>query len=156
MTENKKISVDFTFAFGAIELKRKHRIEKKFSRRSIQDKTTCTGWFHLQWNSLWNHLTLKNLPKYEEEETSSSIEGGLVDTRFLLKCLVLAKKHLRGIHYRHSLLKNGSCQNCHKELRFRCYSGPRSRHQHKFHAITRAQLKVVSNRLFKCSTKNAK
>ena len=28
MTENIKVSVDFTFSFGAIEPKRKHRIER--------------------------------------------------------------------------------------------------------------------------------
>ena len=48
------------------------------------------------------------------------------------------------------------CQNSHTELRLRCYSGPRFRRQHKIHATTRVQLKVILNRLFKCSRKNTK
>ena len=36
-------------------------------------------------------LTLKNLPKYKEEETSLSIEGRLVNTRFLKTVLFWLK-----------------------------------------------------------------
>ena len=40
--------------------------------------------------------TLKNLPKYEEEECFSSIESGYSNTR-ILEAVVLAEKHLCGI-----------------------------------------------------------
>ena len=56
----------------------------------------------------------------------------------------MAKKRLRGIHSRYSLLKNESCQNSDKELRFRCNNCPRLGRQHIYiyinHAITRPQI----------------
>ena len=47
MSENTKISLDFTFSFGAIEPKRKHRIEKisregRFRRKQrVQSDFLC-------------------------------------------------------------------------------------------------------------------
>ena len=46
----------------------------------------------LQWNWL---KTLKNLPKYEEEEFFPSIKSGYSNTR-ILEAVVLAEKHLCG------------------------------------------------------------
>ena len=54
MTENKKISADFTSSFGAIEPKRKHRIERISRDGQFGKNKACTELFPLLWNSLWN------------------------------------------------------------------------------------------------------
>ena len=47
MTENKTISADFTSSFGAIEPKRKHRIERISRDGQFGKKKACTELFPL-------------------------------------------------------------------------------------------------------------
>ena len=137
MTENTKIYADFRFSFdsGSENLYRVSSLVMKFVMKSFDSKKLAKIWRR------------RDFLKYRRWFMQAS-----------WKLLVLAKWYLSGVRSRYSLLKTGSCQKQSPrapsqmlQILFE-FSG----NQRKFHATTRVQLKVVSNRLFRCTRKNAK
>ena len=71
MSKNTKISVDFTFSFGAIEPKRKHRIEKisregRFRRKQrVQSDFLCYEISHeiIKLQKICQNMRKKRLPQ---------------------------------------------------------------------------------------------
>ena len=157
MTENTKISVDFTFSFGAIEPKRKHRIESisREGRFRTRERERESDFFcnEIRYEIIWLYKTCQNKRKKTLPQASK-----VANTRFLKTVLFRLKNiyavFILGVH----CLKMEAVKNSDKEplLDVTVVQIPfeSSDNQHRFHVTTRVQLKVVSNRLFKCFRKS--
>ena len=95
LLENLKTSADSAFLFWPIEAKRKHEtggISKKcqFKPREINRPSACVN------TSILKSFNFQKFAKIWERRVFSSVEDGKYKN--LGNCLVLAEKHLSGIH----------------------------------------------------------